>query len=127
MANQTPTVDEHLDALDLPLRSSIDAVRRAILGSTDGLTEHIKWNAPSYVADGEDRVTFRFPPKGGIQLVLHRGVRVRDDTADFTFDDESGLIEWITPDRGTVTLADAADVEAKLPAISTLVRRWVRV
>jgi hypothetical protein len=36
------------------------------------LTEHIKWNAPSYVLDGEDRITLNLLNKQGLaKLVLH--------------------------------------------------------
>lgn len=76
-------------------------MRRTILGSTegstedstDGVTEPITWNAPSSVAAGDDRVTFRFSPKGGIQPIVNRRVGVRDDTAGFRFDDTSSPTE----------------------------------
>jgi len=130
MPKTSQSTDELLETLDHPMRASIAALRTAILSAGAGddnpdITEHVKWNAPSYVARGDDRVTFRFPPKGGIQLVFHRGSQVRDDTASFSFDDPSGLLVWITQDRGTVTFADDAEVDANLPAVTELVRAWV--
>jgi hypothetical protein len=36
------------------------------------------------------------------------------------------VVERATPDRGVVTIADAADLEGRRGAILALVRRWVR-
>ena len=42
-------------------------------------------------------MTFRLRPGDRLQLVLHRGAKVRDDAADFRFEDDSGLLEWAAP------------------------------
>jgi hypothetical protein len=36
--------------------------RTDVLASDDGITEHVKWNAPSFCYAGVDRVTFRLQP-----------------------------------------------------------------
>ena len=54
-------------------RAGIEALRRLVQDAAPGLGEHIKWNAPSFTAQGEDRVTLGLPPKGGFRVVLHRG------------------------------------------------------
>jgi hypothetical protein len=71
-------------------------------------------------------VTFRLPPGGGLQLVFHRGVRVRADSEDFSFEDETGLLKWAAPDRATLTLNDVDDLRAKLPTVVELVGGWMR-
>ena len=95
-----------------------------ILGALDGVDEHIKWNAPSFRIDGDDRITLGLNPKGGVRAVLHRGVKAKDATG-FVFEDDSGLIKWATPDRGVVTFKDAAAVEAHAETFAALSRRWL--
>jgi hypothetical protein len=85
----------------------------------------VKWNAPSVCYGGVDRATFRLQPGDRFQLILHRGAKVRADSADFRFTDPAGLPEWLTPDRAVVTFRDAADVEARQAAVVDLVNRWV--
>lgn len=116
-------VDSFLDALGHGRRREIDRLRNAILGSRSELTEHVKWNAPSYAVDGVDRVTFRLHPGDRVQLVLHRGAAVRE--GGFSFTDPTGLVVWAAPDRGVVTFTDLADVEAKAPRVADLVAAWV--
>ena len=36
---------------------------RTILDSSDDITKHVKWNAPSFRYAGEDRATFRLFPE----------------------------------------------------------------
>jgi hypothetical protein len=74
---------------------------------------------------GEDRVTFRLHPENRVQLVFHRGVKVKDDAADFAFDDDTELLQWVANDRAVVALRDAEDVEAKRAALVKVVNRWV--
>ncbi|MET0763463.1 MAG: DUF1801 domain-containing protein [Blastococcus sp.] len=111
--------------LDHPLEDGVEQLRTAILECNPGITEHIKWKAPSFRYAGEDRVTFQLRRADRIQLVLHRGVQVRADAASFTFDDPAGLLEWAAPDRAVVTFTDLADVEARTPALVDVVSRWV--
>ena len=61
-------------ALDDDTREQVQLLRD-IIGSLDAdLTEHVKWNAPSYVFDGEDRITMNLRNKQGlVKLVLHMG------------------------------------------------------
>ena len=126
MSNRSDAVDTFLAQHEHPLRPQVERLRLAILDSDDSITEHIKWNAPSFCVDGVDRVTFNLRPTDRIQLVLHRGAKKRDDSAQFSFADESGLVEWITPDRGTITIAATAltpELEARVLAV---VGAWMR-
>ncbi|MGH3146976.1 MAG: DUF1801 domain-containing protein [Rubrobacter sp.] len=125
MTNRTQEVDRFMGEVEHPLRDGVERLRSAILDSNDGITEHVKWNAPSFRYAGEDRVTFRLYPRDRVRLVFHRGSRVRSDGKDFVFDDDTGLLEWVADDRAVVALQDAEDVEAKQPAIVELVNRWI--
>jgi hypothetical protein len=106
-------------------KDEVEAVREIILSAHPGITEQIKWNAPSFCIDGDDRITFRLQPGDRVQLVFHRGARKRDDAATFSFEDGSGLLEWVARDRALVTFEDLDDVKAKRAAFKDLVRRWM--
>jgi len=47
-----PTVDTFMAALDHPYKAEVQAVREIILGVHDGITEQVKWNAPSFGYEG---------------------------------------------------------------------------
>jgi len=118
-------VDAFLDALEHPRKEDVKRIRAKLLAAVPGLTEHVKWNAPSFVHDGVDRITFRLRPGDRLQLVFHRGPSVRTDTDTFAFDDPSGLMAWQTPDRAVVTFVDSAPLEGVLDDVGELARRWV--
>ena len=125
MPPRTGDVNSFMAELEHPLKAGIEQLRAAILASNDGITEHVKWNAPSFRYAGVDRVTFRLQPGDRLQLVLHRGAKVRDDAADFRFEDDSGLLDWVAPDRAVVTFRDLDDVAARQVAVVDVVNRWV--
>ena len=117
------TVEAFLEALDHPLKQELLALRSLVLGATKGITEQVKWNAPSFCYQGEDRVTFKLHPPRSIGLVFHRGAKVRTDT--FSFRDNSGLVRWITGDRGIAAFRNMAEVEAGKEALASLVKAWM--
>jgi hypothetical protein len=118
-------VDRFLAELDHPLKAGVERLRAAILASNGAITEHVKWNAPSFRFDGVDRVRFRLRPGDRLQLVLHRGAKVRNDAGDFRFDDDSGLFDWVATDRAVITFRDLDDVAARQAAVVDVVNRWV--
>ena len=121
MARNIP-VDLFLDTLVHARKPEILALRAAILHSNPEITERIKWNAPSFCRDGEDRVTMRLQPGDRLQLVFHRGAKPRA-TDDFAFDDPTGRIEWAAADRGVLTIANASAGE--LEEVVSLVNSWL--
>jgi len=126
MAKPTPSVDQFVAALTHPAKPSALLLREAILAGHPGLTERVKWNAPSFCDADDDRVTFRFMPKGsGLQIIFHRGVAPKP-TASFRFDDPSGLIAWAAPDRGVITLAGELEARQHVHAVVALVGAWVQ-
>lgn len=118
------SVIDYLDELDHRHADAVVALRQLILDAVPGIQERIKWNAPSFGPADDDRVTMRLQPRDCLELVLHRGVAVKD-ASRFSFDDPAGLVVWRSRDRGVVTLAGLSDVEAQRDSLSDLVRRWV--
>ncbi|MGH2560344.1 MAG: DUF1801 domain-containing protein [Thermomicrobiales bacterium] len=124
MSDQTEEVNQFMKELDHPLKEGIEKLRAAILGSNEHITEHIKWNAPSFCYGGEDRVTFQLSRGDRIQLIFHRGAKARD-SKDFVFEDRTGLLKWVAADRAVATLHDMKDVEAKQAALIHVVHQWM--
>ncbi len=120
-----PNVDVFMVALVHRRKGEVESLREAILGCPVVIGEQIKWNAPSFCHGGADRVTFRLQPGDRVELVFHRGAKKRADAATFAFDDPTGLLKWLGPDRGIVVLDDPAATEAKSDAIVELVMAWI--
>lgn len=70
-------------------------------------------------------MTFKLHPQDRIDLIFHRGAKVRD-AEDFDFEDSSGLMKRLGPDRAIVMLRDMSDVDARKAALRNLVREWVK-
>lgn len=119
-------VAEFLSRLQHPYKSEIEEVRRIILDSVPELTEHIKWNAPSFCHNNEDRITFQLQGKDFFRLIFHAGAKktgkeinkkVLDDTIDF--------LEWASTDRAMVKLSDMADIESKKDKLKAAITGWI--
>lgn len=118
------SVDEFLSTLAHTRMNEIMRLRTIVLGATEGISERVKWNAPSFCSNGDDRVTMRLQPGNRVQLVFHRGAKPRPGDG-FSFADPSGLIDWATADRGTVTITGADMLEDRAADLSGLVCAWM--
>ncbi len=116
------TVEEFLTSLEHSHKPAILAVREVFL-SVPGVTEGIKWNAPSFCTT-EWFATFHLRAKAGVQVILHLGAKARAGNG-ITVDDPDGLLTWLGKDRASVVFADRADVAAKASCFTTLIRRWI--
>jgi hypothetical protein len=117
------SVTAFLETLQHTRKAEINRVRNIILGAHPDLTEKIKWNAPSFGLDEDDRITFRLQPANKVDLIFHRGVARKDD--EFSFADETGLLKFVAPDRAVLIFSDAADIEGKAEQLRWLVRAWI--
>lgn len=125
MSNRTREIDGYIQDLAHPLEAEIVLIRSIILAANPEISEHIKWNAPSFCFHGEDRITFHLKAKAGIQLVFHRGAKVKD-AKDFVFKDPTGILEWAAKDRALAKFKDVKEVKAKKKALTDVVKRWVK-
>jgi hypothetical protein len=124
VAEKLGVVDSYLDNLEHRHKAAIEGLRRLILDAVPGLSERIKWNAPSFGKGEDDRITMRLHPGDRLQLILHRGAKAGVDDL-FRFEDPDKLIAWAAPDRGVVTFTDEADLKAKSEALRPVLQRWV--
>jgi hypothetical protein len=120
------TVDAFIKNLKHPLKAEVEALRAIILGADNQLLEHIKWNAPSYCFNGEDRVTFNLHAQDKVQLVFHRGPKSKEDSK-VKFTDSTGLLKWVAADRAIATFHNLKEVQASKSALKKVVREWIKV
>lgn len=123
MSNEHDQVDELMRGLDHGHKDAVEYLRSAILAADSRITEHVKWNAPSFCYDGVDRVTFQLKSPD-VQLIMHRGAKVAENTVVFV--DDSGLLDWRSGDRAVVTFSDLADVKAHEQAFIEVVKKWIQ-
>ncbi len=123
------TVDEFLDDLDEDKRTQVLKLRAWILDAHPSLREHIKWNAPSYVYGGEDRITFNLLNKQRlVKLVFHMGAtRKEDRKAKPVLHDQSALIEWVSDIRGYITFKDLDHVIRCEREVKQLTKEWIAI
>jgi hypothetical protein len=121
------TVDEFLGGLDQDKRTQVDVLREIILITEPQLSEHIKWNAPSYMLHDEDRITFNLMNKQGVvKLVLHMGAtRKENKKGKPILQDDSGLIEWASDIRGMITFNSVEDIRSNQALLQKIFKDWL--
>ncbi|WP_337100042.1 DUF1801 domain-containing protein [Paenibacillus sp. YIM B09110] len=119
-------VAEFMNALEHPMKDVIEEVRALILGVDDQITEQIKWNAPSFCFNNDDRITFNLQGKGFIRLVLHTRAKVQQRIdIKSQLEDTSRLLEWATADRAIIKLTSMNDVESQRAELVETVAKWL--
>ncbi|MCF2489232.1 DUF1801 domain-containing protein [Dyadobacter sp. CY347] len=120
-----PEVSDFLDKLEHPLRREIDALRLIILQADSRLAENIKWNGPNYSVGAEDRVTMRIQPPKQIQLVFHRGAKVKEQPVDKLITEDHGLLVWKENDRAIASFKRLDAITAATSNLTNIVQEWL--
>jgi uncharacterized protein YdhG (YjbR/CyaY superfamily) len=124
--NTFKTVDEFMKSVDDEKKQQINALRKLIIESYPGLEEHIKWNSPSYLLNGEDRITFSVRDTFPIMIVVHMGATKKEDKkATPVLKDTSGLIEWKSDTRGVMSFTNLADIIDKRESFTKIIKQWL--
>lgn len=110
-------VNDYIAQLEHPLKAEVVALRKIILGANKGITEQIKWNAPSFSYKGY-LVTFNLYSKQQLRLIFHNGI---------ILEDKSGLLQGDYVDRRIAYFSDMREVKARTATLQKLVRKWVRL
>lgn len=127
IAPADPAIDALVPAYD-PALGALVAELRPLFRGLPGVTEGLKWAAPSYRTAGDWFATFnksrdRLPAR----IILHRGAAKRErpigagDVAD-----PEGLLRWLGPDRAAITVESLASLQSRRAAIEALVVDWLR-
>ena len=121
MATGFGSVDEFLDAQTPEVRTAVGALRALVMHTEPRLVEIVKWNSPSYMLDGEDRLTVNVGRKGEVRLILHRGTAVAENTrAAANFEgDPTGLLTWHSDIRASL------DAPTEPDAGGAVIRAWL--
>jgi len=115
--NRTEQVDAFMEKLDHPFKAEVEAMRKIIKKVNKGITEEVKWKAPSFSYKGY-MVTFNLWEKKRVHLVFHNGAILKDKT---------GLLEGDYPDRRMMYFSDMKDVKAKKAALESFVKEWIKL
>jgi len=104
----------------------VTALLATIKEACPDLTEIIKWNAPSFCANGKDRMTIMLHKKNIVGLILHTGAKPKEDkTAPRLYIDSTGLLEWNSNIRATISFTGIDDFLAKKELFKEAVKTWV--
>jgi len=124
--NKYLTVDEFLNDLNEDRRQQVEALRVIIKSVNPELIEHIKWNSPSYVLHGEDRITFNMHYPDQTMILLHMGAtRKENKKADPIMNDTTGLIKWNSDIRGTLAFGGLDDIANSQADITKILSAWL--
>jgi hypothetical protein len=119
-------VVEFLNNLEHPLKQEIEEVRSIILSANQEFTEHIKWKAPSFCINKEDRITFNLQGNGFFRLIFHCGAKVKEQAGKGRLiDDTTGLLDWAANDRAIIKFTDMNDVQAKKDKLVDVIIKWI--
>ncbi len=112
--NRSSEVDAWLANYDNPQKELVAAVRLAILGADDRVTECVKWQAPTFVYKGN--IASFFPKaKKHASLMFHKGASIPGDWPSLEGDAKDGR---------SMKFADAADLAAKSKELVGVVKAW---
>jgi hypothetical protein len=122
-------VTQHIKKLEPAVGKIIEAIRKIILATDKEISEHIKWNNPSFYYNGEMKP---FDPKeykrdlivmnlykGRIMLVFPSGAKVKDTSGLLTGDYKDG--------RRLVIFTDMKDVKAKEKTLQKVIKDWLKL
>ncbi len=122
----TKTHQEFLSEFADERKPLVKALLIAITEECPNLTEIIKWNAPSFCDNGKDRMTIMLHKKNTVGLILHIGAKPKEDKkAPRLYDDGTGLLEWNSNIRATISFTSIDDFLAKQELFKKAITTWV--
>jgi hypothetical protein len=113
--NHNPDVDTWFDSYDNPQRELVQAVRDVVLATDERVTEAIKWQAPTFMFNG-NIASFYPKSKAHVSLMFHVGASLPDP---------AGLLEGTGETSRVAKFADHDDLVGKTPALQGLVAAWI--
>ena len=125
-SDKTENADELVRSLPEDKRRIAEALRDIIRNIDPKLEEIVKWNAPSYTLNGEDRLTFNLHGAAGVRLVFHCGAARKETRGALPlFTDETGLLDWVSDIRAIAVFASIDAVNARGDDLRSVVMRWL--
>jgi hypothetical protein len=122
------TVDEFIKSSSHPLKKELTELRRIISKAAPTLTEQIKWNAPSFCHNGDDRITFNLSKQDAVLLIFHRGAKSKKlNLKSPILKNNADLLEWPAPDRAVMKIKSMEEVGAMKSKLSKIVNDWIAI
>jgi len=122
------SVDEFLSELSDERKQQVEALRTIIKNIDPNLTEHIKWNSPSYVLEGNDRITFNMHYPDQTMILIHMGATRKEDKKETPIlSDDLWLVKWNSDIRGTLSFKTLGEIAANEDKIITLLKNWLAI
>lgn len=110
----SPEVDAYFEALEHPLKSTIEAVRKEILAADRRMTESIKWKSPTFEYRG-NLASINPRAKQFVSLMFHNGAQIPGDHP---------ALEGGAEVARYMRFADEADVKRQRAALRAVVKAW---
>lgn len=125
--NKYKTVEEFLSDQSSERLAEINTLRKLILDSEPKLLENIKWNAPNYTYENEDRITFNVMNKQGkLKVLIHMGATKKEDNKGKPIlADDHGLVNWNSDIRGTISFDGIEDIHSKAEPFKKVIAGWL--
>ena len=119
-------VDAYVAKLTPKRRSEVRALRTLIRGAAPGISEEVKWNAPSF-RTVENFATMHLRDPKRISVILHLGARGKASKGfRETIPDPDGMLRWLGPDRAIVSFEGVSEIGERKGALTKIVRAWVK-
>ena len=127
--NKYKSIEEFLSDQTADKLQEINKLRELILHTEPRLVENLKWNAPNYVYNDEDRITFNLMNKQNVvKIIIHMGAtRKENKKASPVLGNGQGLVEWNSDIRGTIRFNGMSDISLKKEPFQTLISDWLAV
>jgi hypothetical protein len=126
--NEKELVTEYIQKLDPSLAETITFLRQSILAINSEISEHIKWNSPSFYYSGDMKP---FNPKEYKRDILVMNIH-RGDTILLVFPtgakiiDTSGLLEGNYLDgRKIAKIKDLDEAKSRQKDLENAIRNWM--
>lgn len=117
-------VTKFLDEINHPHRNLIDELRNFIL-ENNNLIENIKWNSPNYIFLNKDIITMKLFPQKQVQIILHRGAKVKEQPKERPLKNEYDIIDWKANDRAVITFYNLEELNEKMDMFKDVIKNWI--
>jgi len=118
-------VTNFLDQINPSLRGEIECLRSIIMSTGMNLSEGIKWNAPNYSINGNDRITLRINSPKMIQIIFHRGAKVQEQPPERILDDKYTILLWKENDRAIASFKSLNEIQDNILILKEIITKWI--
>lgn len=118
-------VTNFLDQINPSLRGEIECLRSIIMSTGMNLIEGIKWNAPNYSINGNDRITLRINSPKMIQIIFHRGAKVQEQPPERILDDKYTILLWKENDRAIASFKSLNEIQDNILILKEIITKWI--